>query len=176
MGTSDLDTSMRTASGVEQQDDRMNGLLVGDVMTHLVVTLRAHDTIHEAARRLIANRVSGAPVTDQGYLIGVVAVPDLVGAYMPTGNGSVAIRATDPLLLLLHRLDRTRGRKKTVGDVMKRDVVSISPEAGVWEAAATIDRHGVKRLPVIDSDALVIGVIARSDLIRAMVSGTRGLP
>jgi CBS domain-containing protein len=175
MGIRDLDTSMETNSGVDQEDDRMNGLQVRDVMTHLVVTLRAHDTIQEAARRLIANRISGAPVVDQGYLTGVVSVPDLVRAYMPVTTGSVPW-ATDPLILLLQGLDRTRAHNKTVRDVMRCDVVSISPEASVWEAAATIDRHGVKRLPVIDGDGLVMGVIARSDLIRAMVSGTQGLP
>jgi CBS domain-containing protein len=57
---------------------------------------------------------------------------------------------------------------------MSCDVVSISPEASVWEAAVTIDRYGVRRLPVIDGDGLVMGVIARSDLIRAMASSTHG--
>jgi CBS domain-containing protein len=147
---------------------------VGDVMTHLVVTLRAHDTIQEAARRLIANRISGAPVVDEGCLIGVVSVPDLVGAYMPVTDGLAELSAPDPLILLLRGPDWTRAQNKTVGEVMTRDVISISPEASVSEAAVAIDRHGVKRLPVIDSDGLVMGVIARSDLIRAMVSGPYG--
>jgi CBS-domain-containing membrane protein len=99
-------------NGPGQERDRRNTLLVGDVMTHLVVTLRVHDSIQEAARRLTSNRISGAPVVDQGYLTGVVSVPDLVGAHMPVTNGSVPFRRADPLVLLLQGLDPSRAYNK----------------------------------------------------------------
>lgn len=56
----------------------------------------------------------------------------------------------------------------TVGDVMTLDVVSIGPEASLWEAASLMHRRGVKRLPVVDPHGYVVGVLTRSDLVRAM--------
>ena len=44
----------------------------------------------------------------------------------------------------------------------------MSPEAGVWEAARLIDRFSVRRLPVVDAENFVIGIVARSDIVRAM--------
>jgi|GEM_PF-4619853 len=51
---------------------------------------------------------------------------------------------------------------------MSEDVVSISLEASVWEAASLLDRHGFSRLPVIDGEGYLIGILTRSDLVRAM--------
>ena len=56
----------------------------------------------------------------------------------------------------------------TVGDVMTLEVVSIPPEASVWEAASLMHRREVRRLPVVDADDYVVGVLTRSDLVRAM--------
>ncbi len=149
----------------------MYDLKVRDVMTHLVVTLRPSDTIQEAARRFSANRISGAPVVDAGYLVGIVSVPDLVKAYVPASRSSSSFSSTDPLVFVLREWAPLRAHEKTIGEVMTRDVLSISPEASVWEAAVMIDRYGVKRLPVIDLEGYVLGIVARSDLIRAMAAG-----
>jgi CBS domain-containing membrane protein len=51
---------------------------------------------------------------------------------------------------------------------MTKEVVSIGPEESVWEAASLIDRRSVRRLPVVDVDGHVIGVLTRSDLVRSM--------
>jgi CBS domain-containing protein len=59
----------------------------------------------------------------------------------------------------------------TVGEVMATNLVAIGPQESVWEAASLIDRHGVRRLPVVDEDRFVVGVVTRSDLIRAMARG-----
>lgn len=147
----------------------MNALKVKDVMTHLVVTLRPDDTIPDASRRLLSNRISGAPVVEEGKLVGVVSEADLVRAYAPPARRGSPFVAPHPLMFLLLRGSPKRDVHNTnVGDVMTRDVVSIGPEESVWEAASLINRHGVRRLPVVDADGYVIGVLARSDLVRSM--------
>ena len=62
----------------------MNATRVRDVMTNLVVTMRPDDGVLEAARRLLTNRISGAPVVDDGRLVGIVCEIDLLTAFSPT--------------------------------------------------------------------------------------------
>jgi CBS domain-containing protein len=130
-----------------QEEKTMNELKVQDVMTRLVITLSPEASIQEAAQKLLQGRISGAPVVDGGRLVGIVSEADLVAAYAPPSD---------------------KRHWRTVADMMVKQVVSISPTASVWEAATLIDRRRVRRLPVVDPDGCVIGIVTRSDLIRAM--------
>jgi CBS domain-containing protein len=152
----------------QPKEKRMNDIRVSDVMTHLVVTFRTHDTIQQAARRLLSNRISGAPVVERGRLIGVVSEADLVSAYAPPAPNRTHFVAAEPLMFLLRGTVPRAVHHTTVGDVMTKDVISISPDASVWQAASLIDRHGIRRLPVVDDEGYVVGILARSDLVRAM--------
>ena len=147
----------------------MNPLRVKDVMTHLAVTLRPEDKIPEAAKRLFSNCISGAPVVESGRLVGIVSEADLVQAYaVPTRLGSTFV-APHPLKLLLVRGNPPiEARNTTVREVMIKDVISITPDESLRQAAVLIDRHGVRRLPVVDEDGCVVGVLTRSDLVRCM--------
>ena len=145
----------------------MNDMRVRDAMTHLVVTFRRKDKITEAARRLMSNRISGAPVVEGGRLIGVVSEADILKACVPIRRGSRFL-APHPLEVLLLRGPMRDIHGVTVGEVMTTDVFSISPDATILEAASQIDRHGVRRFPVVDEDGYVVGVLTRSDLVRCM--------
>ena len=92
----------------------------------------------------------------------------MVAAYAPPARVGSHFVATDPLMFLLRGTVPRHSHRRTVGDVMTKDVISVSPDASVWEAAALIDRHGIRRLPVVDPDGYVIGVVARADLVRAV--------
>ena len=146
----------------------MKDLMVEEVMTHLVVTLRPEDRIADAAKRLLLNRISGAPVVGEGRLLGVVSEADLLKAFTPpTRRGSSP--APYPLMSeLIRGTPRLEAPYSTVGDVMTKGVVTIGPSDSIWEAASLIDRHGVRRLPVVDEEGFVIGILARSDLVRCM--------
>ena len=150
----------------------MNALKVKDVMTHLVVTVRPTDTIPTASKRLLSNRISGAPVVHEGKIVGVVSEADLVRAYAPTAPRGAPFGAPHLLrFLLLRGSPRGDVHNTTVSDVMSGHVISIGPEESVWEAASMINHHGIRRLPVLNANGQLIGVLARSDLIRAMVRG-----
>jgi CBS domain-containing protein len=146
----------------------MIDLHVTDVMTHFVVTLRPDDTIATAARRLLSNGISGAPVVEDGRVVGVVSELDLLDAYASPLGRATAFAPPHPLIRLL-RGDVSRDAAGiTVSSVMTRRVVAIAPDATIVEAAALIDRHGVRRLPVIDEEGRLAGIVARSDLVRCM--------
>ncbi|MDP9233981.1 MAG: CBS domain-containing protein [Actinomycetota bacterium] len=144
----------------------MRDLKVTEVMTHLVVTFRPQDTIYDAAQRLLSNRISGAPVTAGGRLVGVVSETDLVRALAPGHWEAARVAPAEGLAVL--GVPSRDAHVCTVGEVMATKVVSIGADDSVWEAASLIDRHGVRRLPVVDDEGFVMGVLTRSDLVRAM--------
>ena len=154
----------------------MDGSRVRDVMTHLVVTFRPEDKIPEAAKRLLLNRISGAPVVDGGRLVGVVSEADLIRAYVSPDIRSSRFAAPRPLIFLLMRENaRSEVDDMTVGQVMTRNAISIGPDESVGEAASLIERQNVRRLPVVDEDGYVIGVLTRTDLVRSMARNNERL-
>ncbi len=145
----------------------MNDIKVKDVMTHLVVTFGPQDTIQEAARRLLANCISGAPVVEQDRLVGVVSESDFVSAYAPQAHSGARFVGAGPLMFLLPGI-KPLAVHHTVGDVMTEKVISVSLEASVWEAASLINRYGIGRLPVVNGKGRLVGLLARADLVRTM--------
>lgn len=145
----------------------MDRISVDDVMTHFVVTLRPEDTIENAVRLLVRNRISGAPVVQDGKLVGLMSEADLVQAFAPPRGRFPAV-AAGSLTFLLRGAPAGHVHNVCVGDVMSRDVVSISMDASVWEAASLVDRRGFRQLPVTDGEGHVMGILTRSDLVRAM--------
>jgi CBS domain-containing protein len=146
----------------------MKGLMVKDVMTHLVVALGPRDTIEQAGLRLLSNRISGTPVVEEGKLVGIVSETDLIQTYAQAARGTPFSGSPNRLMSLPPGASAKDVSNTTVGDVMTLDVVSIPPEASVWEAASLMNRRRVRRLPVVDADSYVVGVLTRSDLVRAM--------
>ena len=120
----------------------MDELRVRNVMTHLVYTCSPATSLRQVATLLVQNRIGGAPVVEQGRLVGVISDADIL---------------------------RNRGAG-VVADAMSMTPVSTSPEASLWTAADTMERRGFKRLPVVDEENYVIGIVTRSDLVRAMAS------
>lgn len=146
----------------------MNDIKVHDVMTHLVVRFKLDDTIHEAARRMLSNRISGAPVVEDRHVVGIISEADLVAAFTSPAKSRAALAAPDPLTLLFRGTVPRPDRGITVAEVMTKDVVTVAPSASLWEAASLIDRHGVRRLPVVDGEGELVGIVARADLVRSM--------
>lgn len=130
----------------------MTTALVRDVMTNLVVSFRPDDPIEEAVRKLLSNRISGGPVVSAGVVVGVVSEADVARVLRTAAPGSVP---------------------RVVADVMTRDVVTVGPDASVGEAAILMDRHSVRRLPVVDGDGYLCGVMARADVVRALAGAWR---
>lgn len=154
---------------------------VKDVMRSDVMFVRPHWTVFDCAKAFEKNNISGAPVVDHGRVIGIVSISDLV-RFMGLKLVDADILAEQPqglsmLLLNLVQIGKDyidfkkeleRIAKFTVKDVMSKDVVSISPHANLYEAAKLMEDNDVNRLPVIHNGKLV-GIIARADLIRALL-------
>jgi CBS domain-containing protein len=146
----------------------MNSLTVGDALTRLVVKLRPSDTVQETAQRFFINHISGAPVVEGEQLVGVATVTDLLRAYTPWIGVPAPFPRNECLIWLSAGSAPPLAQDLPIRAVMTREVLAISPQASLWRAAAMMDHHAVKRLPVIDNERYVVGIVARGDLVRAM--------
>lgn len=146
----------------------MADTMVQEVMTNLVVMLYPKETIHEAARRLARNGISGAPVVEAGKVVGIVSESDLIHAIMPPTPVDRGASVLDVLSVIGRAQPRTHKDKTTVADVMSTMVFEVSPTTSVWKAASIMERKGIKRLPVVDGDGYLLGIISRADVVKAM--------
>ena len=146
----------------------MADVSVQDVMTHLVVTLRPSDTIRDAAQRLALNRISGAPVVEDGKVVGIVSESDLIHAVMPPVPVDRGASIIDILSVIGRAKPRGHEHGKTVAEVMSPMVIQVSTSTSIWRAASIMERKGVKRLPVVDDDDHLLGIVSRADLVKAM--------
>lgn len=140
-----------------------------DIMTREIVTVRPDTSIADLARLMSERRISGAPVVDDaGRLVGIVSVSDLVHR-VETGTQRKrkwwAALFTDAQTLARNFV-KTHGTQ--VSDVMTRKVVCVAADSVLRHVADVLDRHAIKRVPVLEAGKLA-GLISRSDLVRAVV-------
>ncbi|MGA8886010.1 MAG: CBS domain-containing protein [Pseudolabrys sp.] len=121
-------------------------LTAADVMTTDVITVSPETTVRDIAILLHSKRISGVPVVDAaGHILGIVTEGDLV----------------------------LRGR--IARDIMTKSVISVGPGATLPEIAKTLERHRIKRVPVVKDNTL-IGIIARSNLLQALAAADVSRP
>lgn len=141
-----------------------------DIMTKSVITIRPENTVQELARILLENRISAVPVVDEnGKLQGIVSEGDLVRrAEIDTDEPRswwldlFASSATRQ-----ERFVKSHGRR--VSDVMTRNPLTIEPETSLAEIATILEKNGIKRLPVMDNDA-VVGIVSRANILHGLVA------
>jgi CBS domain-containing protein len=136
---------------------------VRDVMTSPVVWVKKDAPYKEVAARLRENRVSAFPVLDdEGKVIGVVSEADLLTKEALDGgyDGMPGM-----ITGLLRRKEQGKARGITAGDLMTHPAVTISPDATIENAARLMYKSKVSRLPVVDSDGHLTGIIGRPDVL-----------
>lgn len=141
-----------------------------DIMTTDVVAALPETPVAELANLLRQQRISAIPVVDRdGRLQGIVSEGDLMRR--PESD-------TEPhhswwLWLVSSPEDHARDYLKTHGlsakDVMTRNVISVAPDATAREIAELLERHRIKRVPVV-SGGRVVGIVSRADLLHMLAS------
>jgi CBS domain-containing protein len=135
---------------------------VRDSMTKSVVALRPEQSLDDAALELERARVAGGPVVESGVVVGVVTLRDLFkAADVPLH----AAATSGPWLRFEHVLARAG---KTVGDVMTRRALTVEADQSVAAAAVVMCEGGVNRVPVIDQEHHVVGILTRDDVVAAL--------
>lgn len=138
---------------------------VREIMTPDVVAIGKEADIHEAARLLSENRISGLPVVDSGNrVLGVVSEADILS----TAGMKKEHTFRDILRHLLGEPLPGRKEGKTVEDIMSSPAITTAPEADIRDAARIIDKHRIKRLPVVDDAGRLVGIVSRADIVRTL--------
>jgi CBS-domain-containing membrane protein len=131
---------------------------VKDVMTTQVVAVRSGATFKEMAAALRQYRVSAFPVIDEHEkVIGIVSEADLLA--------KEALADPSVLTGVLHHEDVSKAEGLTAGDLMTPRAVTVRPEDSVEHAAQLMYFLKVKRMPVVDVDGGLVGLVSRADVL-----------
>jgi CBS domain-containing protein len=142
-----------------------SGMTVAHLMTKDVVTVKKDTPLEEAARRLTGLRISGMPVVDDhDKVIGVIGELDIMSVL----SGKKTRGLKDLFRRIMGEPSPVRKEGDQVGHVMSTPAITIKSTFDVRDAARVLDSHRIKRLPVVDDDGKLIGVISRADIVRAM--------
>jgi CBS domain-containing protein len=152
-------------------------ILAGDVMTKAVVTVDPSLPALELERLLDRERISGAPVVEDGRLVGVVSRVDLVRAQTDASEGADALLdyyrdagGGSPDASEHARLAGSRVEKRCVRDLMTTELVTVTPDRPVAEVARTLADRGIHRLLVVEKGRLC-GLISSLDVVRLVGEG-----
>ena len=137
---------------------------VADVMTRDVVSVTPATGYKEIVRLLGHHHISAVPVVDGGRVVGIVSEADLL-----LKEEGVTTRLVHLLEGMQRRERRLKAEGSTAAELMTSPAITIFPEAHLPEAARLMDAHHVKRLPVVDGDALV-GLCSRADLLKVFLA------
>ncbi|MEY9876555.1 CBS-domain-containing membrane protein [Streptacidiphilus sp. MAP12-33] len=133
---------------------------VGDVMSARVVTATSGTPFKELVRLMDEHRVSALPVLDEGRrVLGLVSEADLL-LKQADRQRRLGMRSG-----LLDPDEAARTAALRAADLMSAPAVVTGPDATVAAAARTMIRRRVKRLPVVDDDGVLLGIVSRADVL-----------
>jgi CBS-domain-containing membrane protein len=143
-------------------------MFASEIMTSPVKSIGPEATIEEAIALLLSLHIAGLPVTDaDGRLLGLVSEGDFLHR-AELGTAKRKPRWIEFLLgpgEIAESYVLSHGRK--VHEIMSRDIATVSEAASINEIVEVMERRNVKRVPVVSGDR-VVGIITRSDLLRAL--------
>jgi CBS domain-containing protein len=135
-----------------------------------VITVTPESDVPKVAELMLVNHISGTPVVDgDGRLVGMISEGDLIRR---DEAGTAHERPWWLRLLMGRELlagEFLREHSRRVGDLMTRDVVSAEPDTAVAEIATLLERHRIKRVPIVEAGKLV-GIVSRANLIQALAT------
>lgn len=128
---------------------------ISDICSRSVACVGIHTTAREAAWKMSEVHTGTLVVTAQnGAPIGILTDRDLVLKVLAKGAVAEAV---------------------FVGDVMTREVITCKADEDIFDAAQSMRRHGVRRLPVLDDELGVIGLVSADDIYSALASHMKEL-
>ncbi|MEF8826561.1 MAG: CBS domain-containing protein [Halapricum sp.] len=116
---------------------------IQDLAREHVISASTDTPVPELARQMRDETVGSVVITDSGSPVGIVTDRDLTTRVVAEGTDSTAL---------------------TAADVMTKDLCTVTPDAGFYEAAEVMSDNGIRRLPVCSEDDELVGIITADDL------------
>ena len=146
-----------------------------DVMVSKVITVGPDASVATIAETLLANRISAVPVVDdRSALLGIVSEGDLIHR-VETGTEQPRAWWLEFFVgkeALAREFIKSHGRK--AADVMTRPVITVKPDTPLGELASLLEKHRIKRVPVLKGGKIV-GIVSRANLVQALVTLGTGI-
>lgn len=146
----------------------LDALSAKDIMSSKIASISPEASARMAAKTMLKRKVSALLVLDsKRRLLGVISEGDLVHRIEldTRKKGAWWLNLLTPDRELARDYARAHGRK--VADAMSRSVVTVSPDAKMPAIVALLDKHRIKRVPVVGADGKVLGVVSRADILKA---------
>ncbi len=142
-------------------------MCVRDVMTSNVITVQKFENIMPVAKILSEKNISGLPVVDkENHVIGMITQADILSM--------IGVRKEHTFKdLLRHMLGEQLPQPKTgdiVADIMVSPVITIKSDMNIAEATQLMDEKRIRRLVVVDEQNVLVGIISRADILKAVLS------
>lgn len=147
-------------------------ILARDIMTVDVITVKADEDLEKVSRLLLKHRISGLPVVDDGgKVVGIISEGDLLvkGKEVEVPSHSVVLGAViylDSLKRFYDELKRVFAL--SVGELMTKKVYTVRPEATRAELSSLMADKGINRIPVVDENNKLVGIVTRQDIIKSI--------
>ena len=141
-----------------------------DIMSTKVVTVSPSTSVRDIAGLMVEKHVSGLPVlNDNGTLVGMVSEGDLlrrpeIGTQKHRRRWVSFFSGVDS-----QAREFTKSHALRAGDVMTAQVIHVSEETPLGDVVGLMEKHNIKRLPVL-SDGKLVGIVSRVDLLRALAA------
>ena len=146
---------------------------VKDIMVKEVIAIQMDASVEELSSLLVENKISGVPVVDKASkLVGIATEGDLIikdsDLHFPR-----YFKLLDSIIYLESLNKFKTSLKKYLGtkveDVMTSDVKTVKEDMPVSEAANLMIKYNINRLPVLDSQDNMTGIVTRADIVRSMI-------
>jgi CBS domain-containing protein len=147
-----------------------------DVMVSPVITTKPSASVREVAQILLTHHISAVPVVDDaGKPVGIVSEGDLMrradlGTERHRSWWLAALFAEEEALAA----EYVKQHSKKVADVMTKRLVTASPDAPLNEIAGLLERHSIKRVPIV-ANGVIVGIVSRANLIQALAGDRKAL-
>jgi CBS domain-containing protein len=141
-----------------------------DLMTTSLVVVPPETPVAGVAQLLASRGISAVPVTDaEGRLVGLVTEGDLIRRLAEEKRGPLGwfLGLFGDSRKLAQRFAKAHGAKAQ--DVMTRELVTVDEETGVDDIARLMEKHNIRRVPVL-RDGKLAGIVSRADLLRAVLA------
>ncbi|MEW9121234.1 MAG: CBS domain-containing protein [Thermotaleaceae bacterium] len=144
-----------------------------EIMNQAVVTVTEEMTVDETAKILLENKISGVPVVNEkNQVVGIVSETDLIyreknihlPSFISVLEGVIFLESTKELEYQVKKMAAYR-----VKDVMTKKVITVNEDLELEKIVDLILEKKINRIPVVDKEHRLIGIITRSDILRHII-------
>ncbi len=134
---------------------------VSDVMTTDVLSVSPDDRLRKAATLMREHRIGGLPVVDNSRVVGMITESDFLNMAVESPDGE-----RHGFLDAIFGGHKAAHPNTLVGEAMTKDPVTVDAALQIREAARRMKRHRIKRVPVVDDDGQLVGILSRADVMK----------